>query len=107
MLVAVDVTLGEAYLGGLRPYARCLRGKRSGPVKIVPCGYDAALHLESLIWTRGAKFPCWRLASRMKCPRCGGTAVQIDWMPGTSPGARAARDLYQCVVARDAVPRRR
>jgi hypothetical protein len=70
-----------------------------GPVKVEPCGYATELDLESLIWTRGAKYPCWRLASRLKCPRCGGTAVEVAWLPGGSPAVRAGRDLYQCVVA--------
>ncbi len=98
-LVEASQTLGAAFLAGLRPHARCLRGKRSGPVKREPCGYSAELDLESLIWTRGARFPCWRLPQFLKCPRCGGTAVSLSWLPGASPAQRAARDLYQCVVA--------
>lgn len=98
-LVEASQTLGAAFLAGLRPHVRCQRGKRSGPVKREPCGYDTELHLESLIWTRGAKYPCWRLAQRLKCPRCGGMAVQLAWLPGGSPAARAGRDLYQCVIA--------
>lgn len=92
-------TLGSAFLAGLKPYAECRRGKRSGPVKIVPCGYRSELHLETLIWTRGAKYPCARLAQRLKCPRCGGLAVTLVWMPSDNPKERAQRDLYQCVVA--------
>ena len=98
-LVEASQTLGAAFLAGLRPHVRCLRGKRMGPVKVEPCGYATELDLESLIWTRGAKYPCWRLASRLKCPRCGGTAVELAWLPGGSPAARAGRDLYQCLVA--------
>lgn len=96
------LTLGAAFLAGLQPHARCLRGKRMGPVKVEPCGYHAALDLECLIWTRGAQFPCWRLASRLKCPRCGGTALDLAWWPGEAPAARARRDLYQCVMAVEA-----
>lgn len=98
-LVEASQTLGAAFLAGLRPHARCQRGKRSGPVKQEPCGYAATLDLESLIWTRGAKFPCWRLAQRLRCPRCGGMSVELAWLPGSSPAARAGRDLYQCTVA--------
>jgi hypothetical protein len=29
----------------------------------------------------------------------GGKAVEVVWLPGGSPAARAERDLYQCVVA--------
>jgi len=98
-LVEASQTLGAAFLAGYRPHVRCLRGDRRGPVKIEPCGYDAILNLESLIWTRGAKFPCWRLVQRLKCPRCGGTAVELAWLPGGSRAERAAKDLYQCKVA--------
>ena len=76
-LVEASQTLGAAFLAGLQPHARCLRGRRIGPVKVQPCGYDAMLDLESLIWTRGAQFPCWRLYQRLKCPRCGGTSVEL------------------------------
>ncbi len=102
MVVAVDKTLGDAWLAGLAPQARCLRGRRSGPVKIEPCGYVAGLDLQTLIWTRGARFPLWKLESRLKCPRCGGVRVVVEWLPLASPGARAAADLLQCEAARDA-----
>jgi hypothetical protein len=98
-LVEASQTLGAAYLAGLQPHVRCLRGRRMGPTKVEPCGYDALLGLESLIWMRGAKYPCWRLSQRLKCTRCGGTAVELAWFPGPSPAIRAGRDLYQCAVA--------
>jgi hypothetical protein len=91
--VITNRTLGVAFIEGLRPHVRCLRGKRSGPVKTEPCGYAANLSLETLIWTRGAAFPVWRLASRLKCPRCGGTRMAVEWQPGArAPG----HDLVQC-----------
>lgn len=99
-LVEASQTIGAAFLAGLRPHARCMRGKRSGPVKQEPCGYAAGLDLETLIWAKGAKYPCWRLGQqRLRCPRCGGLSVELIWMPGGSPSARAARDLYQCRIA--------
>ncbi|MEY4967238.1 MAG: hypothetical protein RL274_2821 [Pseudomonadota bacterium] len=98
-LVEASQTLGAAFLAGLRPHVRCLPGKRMGPVKVEPCGYATKLHLESLIWTHGPKYPCWRLASRLRCPRCGGTVVEMTRLPGGLLPARARRDLYQCVVA--------
>lgn len=99
-LVEASQTLGAAYLAGLRPHARCMRGKRMGPVKVEPCGYIAELDLETLIWAKGAKYPCWRLGhQRLRCPRCGGLNVVVDWHPGGSAGQRAARDLYQCAIA--------
>jgi hypothetical protein len=97
-VVSPEMLLGEAFLVGLSPRVRCLREKRRRPAKIEPCGYAADLDLESLIWTRGAKFPCWRLRQRLRCPRCGGLAVEIAWLPGESPSSRAGEDLYQCVL---------
>lgn len=99
MVVEASKTLADAWLEGLNPHVRCQRGRRMGPVKVEPCGYDAPLSLETLLWTRGARFPLWRLETRLKCPRCGGTAVTVAWIPGGSPGARAGRDLYQCDAA--------
>lgn len=98
-LVEASQTLGAAFLSGLQPQAQCRRGKRIGPVKVEPCGYRADLDLETLIWTRGARFPCWRLHHRLKCPRCGGTNVEVLWWPSGDRPTRAARDLYQCVIA--------
>ncbi|HEY2010506.1 MAG TPA: hypothetical protein VGH23_16070 [Rhizomicrobium sp.] len=98
-LVEASQTLGAIYLAGLRPQAICQRGKRIGPVKVEPCGYKAMLDLESLIWKCGAKYPAWRLPRFLKCPRCGGTSVEVAWMLGASPAARAGQDLYQCAVA--------
>jgi hypothetical protein len=97
-LIEAGQTLGAAFLAGLQPHAHCLRGKRSaGPVKIEPCGCDAVLDLESLIWMRGAKFPCWRLSHRLRCPRCGGMGVEFVWLPAPSPAVRAGRDLFPAV----------
>ena len=61
--------------------------------------YATELDLESLIWTREAKYPCWRLNSHLKYLHSGGTAVELAWLPGGSPTAGTGRDLYQCVVA--------
>jgi hypothetical protein len=90
--------LGEAFLAGLSPHVRCLREKRRGPVKIDPCGYHADLDLESLIWTRGASFPCGRLRQRLRCPRCGGISVEINWHRTYAAAERTRRDLYQCAI---------
>jgi|HubBroStandDraft_4_1064222.scaffolds.fasta_scaffold1029590_1 hypothetical protein len=71
----------------------CRRGNRIGIVKVEPWGYDAMLELESLIRTRSAKYPCWRLARRLKCPRCGGMSIEVAWVPATSP-AGAEAEIY-------------
>lgn len=103
----VETTLGMAFLAGLRPHARCLRGKRQGPVKVEACEYIAELDFETLIWTRGAAFPCWRLAQRLKCPRCGGTRLVVDWHPGAWTGERRSRDLVQCAIEEEKAKRAR
>ncbi len=95
----LERTLGEAFLEGLQPSVHCLRDHRNGPVKRELCGYRADLDLESLIWTRGAKYPCWRLRQKLKCPRCGGTAVDVSWHQVLSGAERARRHLYQCAEA--------
>jgi hypothetical protein len=104
-LVEASQTLGAAFLAGLQPRARCQRGKRIGPVKVEPCGYEYTLDLESLIWAKGASYPCWRLANRrLKCPRCGSLSVEVAWLPTGSAVARLARALYQCNVAAGGPP---
>jgi len=100
MIVHVGKTLGMAWLEGLQPHARCRRGSRIGPVKVDRCGYDAALDLETLLWTRGARFPCWRLSTRLRCPRCGTMSIEVAWLPGAPRGVRLARQLYQCEASR-------
>lgn len=96
---AEDKTLADAWMGGLVPRVRCLRGKRIGPVKVEPCGYSSAISLSTLIWTRGARFPCHLLARRLKCPRCGGTMVEVGWFPEALPYERATRSFYECEKA--------
>lgn len=79
-------------MAGYRPHAQCQRGSRIGPVKVEKCGYRYELDFETLIWAKGAAYPCWKLArKRLKCPRCGGLAVEVVWLPGPPTAARAAR----------------
>jgi hypothetical protein len=94
-----DNTLADAWLQGLVPQVRCLRGPRNGPAKIERCGYTATLSLETLLWTRGARFPVWRLPNRLKCPRCGGMAVEVDWLPSDESMKRPTKRFYQCEKA--------
>ena len=89
-------TLADAWLTGLVPHVRCLRGPRNGPAKIERCEYGATLSLETLLWTRGARFPCWRLAMRLKCPSCGGVAVEVDWLPSPERMDRGSTTFYEC-----------
>ena len=54
--IEASQTLDAAFLEGLRPWPTCLREKRMGPVKAEPCRYKAQLHLETLIWAKGARY---------------------------------------------------
>jgi hypothetical protein len=35
------------------------------------CVYRAEFDMETLVWTRGKRFPLSRLESRLRCPMCG------------------------------------
>jgi hypothetical protein len=100
--VAASQTLGAAYLAGLRPVVRCLRGSRIGPVKVEKCGYSAELDLETLMWKCGTKYPTYRLQRFLKCPHCGGQSIEVSWEPGQPPAAHEAHQMYQ---AREAAGR--
>ena len=68
------------------------------PAKVEPSGYAIRLYLETLIWTRGAKYPAGGSPAALNAHAAGGTAVEVAWLPGGSLAARAGRDLYQCVA---------
>ena len=89
-------TLADAWVAGWVPRALCLRGERNGPAKIESCGYSSPLSLATLIWTRGACFPCWKLANRLKCPRCGWVQIEVGWFAEASPYERATHAFHEC-----------
>ena len=83
--MAVIETLGDAYQAGWGVRMRCSRGEHRGIVKIDPCRFEAALSLETLVCTRGRAFPLARLASRLRCPNCGETNIQVLFdVPGSA-----------------------
>src|ERR1700684_201424 len=83
------LTLGEAWKLGWRVRARCLWGgpdHRSRHNRIsIECDTTVRLDMETLVWTRGSKFPLDQVGSRLKCPKCGERRVQVYCeVPGES-----------------------
>ena len=74
--VAIE-TLGEALSCGWRVTARCAHGRRDGMKSIKECVYRAELDMETLVWTRGRRFPLSRLETRLRCPMCGLRDVRL------------------------------
>jgi hypothetical protein len=94
-------TLGDAYQAGWGVRMRCSRGDHVGIVRIDRCGFDATLSMETLVATRGRRFPLARLAQRLRCPNCGGERIQVafDIPSGALPAFVAAspyRRAGQC-----------
>jgi hypothetical protein len=82
-------TFGEAFSLGWRITARCAWGRREGMKSIRQCNARYDLDLETLIWTRGGKFPISMLSERLKCPRCGSRQVALMFnLPGHSDAKR-------------------
>src|SRR5476649_1724691 len=75
--MATITTLGDAYAARCGIRMRCIRGHHRGIVKIEPCGFEAALSMETLVCTRGRRFPLSLLASRLRCPNCGESRVEL------------------------------
>ena len=94
VLMAV-LTLGEAWKLGWRVRARCLWGgpdphSRHNRISI-ECDTTVRLDMETLVWTRGDKFPLDQLSSRLKCPKCGERRVQVYFEVPGEPKARTVR----------------
>jgi len=71
---------------------RCAWGKREGLKSIRECQYSKELDLQTLICTRGARFPVSRLEGYLKCPRCESRRVVLIYLyPANNKAARAAR----------------
>ncbi len=74
-------TLGEAYRLSWRVRARCLRGVIEAPRSDRKCDYVAELDMRTLVWAKGLRFPLGKLGSRLMCPRCGSTDVNVIFEP--------------------------
>src|ERR1700722_644835 len=89
------LTLGEAWKLGWRVRARCLWGgpdphSRHNRISI-ECDTTVRLDMETLVWTRGHKFPLDQLSSRLKRPKCGERRVQVYFEVPGEPKARTVR----------------
>jgi hypothetical protein len=74
-------TLGEAYRLSWRVRVRCVRGYIESPVRVQPCGNQAVLDMQTLVWAKGRNFPIGRLGSRLMCPVCGSRDVNVIFEP--------------------------
>jgi hypothetical protein len=84
-------TLGQAAEYGWRITARCSRGREDHGGKFArDCEHRYALDIETLLWTRGARFPLSRLSGFLKCPRCGSRRVALMFDIPQIPAARRA-----------------
>jgi hypothetical protein len=86
-------TLGDAWRYGWTARAVCQHmspGKRTERANI-SCRTSYDLDLQSLIWTRGERFPRDQLESRLRCPRCGQMRVQVLWDVPNQPKRNAAQ----------------
>jgi hypothetical protein len=69
-------TLGDAYSAGWSVRVRCSREDPRGS-RASRCDFEGALDMATLVCTRGRGFPLARLASRLRCPRCGDMHIKI------------------------------
>ena len=89
-------TLGDAYQASWGVRMRCARGDHRGIVKIDPCRFEAALSMETLVCTRGRRFPLSLLASRLRCPNCGESRVELLFdVPGSALPVFVPRSPYR------------
>jgi hypothetical protein len=83
--MAVIKTLGDAYAAKWSIRMRCLRGRHRGILKIDPREFETELSMETLVCTRGRRFPLAQLARRLQCPNCGENWVELRFdVPGSA-----------------------
>jgi DNA-directed RNA polymerase subunit RPC12/RpoP len=82
--------LGEAMDLGWRVHARCLWTGHEGLKRTRDCGWRMVLDLPTLVATRGRAFPIADLASRLRCPRCGGRRLAVAFEPTADDNRRFA-----------------
>ena len=92
--MAIIKTLGDAYAAKWSIRMRCLRGHHRGIVKIDPWKFEVDLSLETLVCTRGRRFP--QLASHLQCPNCGKTNLELLFdVPGSALPVFVPQSLYR------------
>ena len=69
-------TLGDAYDARRGVRVRC--GRENPRIsRAARCDFEGTLDMTTLVCTRGRGFPLARLASRLRCPRCGDMHIKI------------------------------
>jgi hypothetical protein len=94
--MATISTLGDAHAAKWGIRLRCTRGHQRGIVKLDRCDFQAALDVQTLLCTRGRRFPLSQLASRLQCPNCGDGRLELLFdVPGTPIPAYVPQDRYR------------
>jgi hypothetical protein len=84
-------TLGQAHEYGWRITARCTHGRADHAGRSSrECYHREELNMETLLWTRGARFPLSRLSGVLKCPHCGSRQITVMFDIPQIPTARRA-----------------
>jgi hypothetical protein len=84
-------TIGQAREYGWRITARCAHGREDHAGKFArECHHRYELDLETLLWTRGARFPLSQLSGFLKCPRCGSRRIAVMFDIPQMPEAKRA-----------------
>ena len=84
--------LDRAWKGGWMARLSCQR-HRGGVKASKPCPEVVVVDVETLVATLGYDFKLQHLPSRMQCPRCHSTLIDVEWIvpdPATPPYAPAA-----------------
>jgi hypothetical protein len=66
---------------GWKVHMRCANGYRQETRSIRRCVYRKQLDRETLVATRGPKFPLSRVESHLMCPACGNRRVTVVFEP--------------------------
>ena len=70
------------------------------------CRASYSLDMATLIWTRGRDFPSDRIASRLRCPKCGSRNIGIRVSPWTGPASERPGPWPMTNVERAAMQRK-
>jgi hypothetical protein len=85
--------LADAKTYQLTPYLICRR-RFAALKKSDSCAEVVSLDLNTLIAALGDRVPIANVAMRSKCPNCGTSHVEIEWLPpGAEPSPPDVQDL--------------
>jgi hypothetical protein len=83
-------TVGEAHDLGWKLRAYCRHGKHDGMKSIRECTWSIEVDLPTLTATHGRTYPLAKLATHMKCVRCGSRQISVVFEPPATPRKVAA-----------------